>query len=235
MSGGVRRWLVATLLVGTPGVAAADGSGKPCTAGAAGVGDPYFPTYGNGGYDVGSYDLDITYDPATDRLDGEASIRAKATETLCSFHLDLVGLDVSPRRGRPPGRDLDARRPRAHRDAAATAARRPPVHGRSGLRRRAGDVRDPGLRPARWVHDHPRRCHRRRPARGGHRVVPGQRPSDRQGVVHLRRHRARRRRGRGRTASCAACAAKTGGRPGGGRPASRWPRTWRRSTSAPGT
>ena len=105
------RWgaalLVATLLVGTPGVAAADGSGKPCTAGAAGVGDPYFPSYGNGGYDVGSYDLDITYDPATDRLDGEASIRAKATETLCSFHLDLVGLECHERRGRPPGRELD--------------------------------------------------------------------------------------------------------------------------------
>jgi aminopeptidase N len=93
------RWgavlLVAALVVGTPGVAAADGGGQPCTPGAAGAGDPYFPTYGNGGYQVGSYDLDITYDPATDRLDGEASIRAEATQSLCSFHLDLVGLEVT--------------------------------------------------------------------------------------------------------------------------------------------
>ncbi len=93
------RWgaaaLAAMLLVGTPAVAGADGRHQSCTPGAAGVGDAYFPTYGNGGYDVDSYDLDITYDPATDRLDGEASIRAKATETLCSFNLDLVGLDVT--------------------------------------------------------------------------------------------------------------------------------------------
>jgi aminopeptidase N len=59
------------------------------------VGDAYFPTYGNGGYDVRSYDLDITYDPATDRLDGEADIRARAAQRLCSFNLDLVGLEVT--------------------------------------------------------------------------------------------------------------------------------------------
>ena len=93
------RWgaaaLAAMLLVGTPAAAEADGRHRSCTPGAAGVGDAYFPTYGNGGYDVDSYDLDIAYDPATDRLDGEASIRAKATESLCSFNLDLVGLDVT--------------------------------------------------------------------------------------------------------------------------------------------
>jgi aminopeptidase N len=67
---------------------------KQCVAGAAGVGDEYFPTYGNGGYDTRHYDLDIDYDPATDRLEGDASIRARATESLCSFNLDLVGLAV---------------------------------------------------------------------------------------------------------------------------------------------
>jgi aminopeptidase N len=67
---------------------------KQCVAGAAGVGDEYFPTYGNGGYDTRHYDLDIAYDPATDRVDGDVSIRARATESLCSFHLDLVGLAV---------------------------------------------------------------------------------------------------------------------------------------------
>jgi aminopeptidase N len=79
--------------------AAADASkqrgSKQCVAGAPGVGDEYYPTYGNGGYDTRHYDLDVEYDPATDRLEGEASIRARATESLCSFNLDLVGLEVS--------------------------------------------------------------------------------------------------------------------------------------------
>ena len=67
---------------------------KP-TAGADGIGDPYFPTYGNGGYDVASYDLEVRYDPATDRLTGTATVTANATQALSSFNLDLVGLDVS--------------------------------------------------------------------------------------------------------------------------------------------
>jgi hypothetical protein len=49
------------------------------------------PTYENGGYDVRSYDLEVTYDPATDVLDGRAEIRARATQSLCSFNLDLDG------------------------------------------------------------------------------------------------------------------------------------------------
>jgi aminopeptidase N len=76
---------------------AADAAGdvsRSCVPGAAGVGDEYYPTYGNGGYDVRHYDLDVRYEPATDRLEGEAAIRARATQTLCSFNLDLVGLDV---------------------------------------------------------------------------------------------------------------------------------------------
>ena len=36
--------------------------------GAAGIGDPYFPLDGNGGYDVSHYDLNFEYDPATDVL-----------------------------------------------------------------------------------------------------------------------------------------------------------------------
>ena len=59
-----------------------------------GVGDPYFPTYGNGGYDVAHYDLAIRYDPATDVLQGTASIDARATSALSIFDLDLMGLTV---------------------------------------------------------------------------------------------------------------------------------------------
>jgi aminopeptidase N len=81
---------LAALLLGFCGVARA----QDCVPGAPGLGDAYYPTYGNGGYDVSHYDLDVAYDPATDRLYGDASVRATATESLCSFDLDLVGLDV---------------------------------------------------------------------------------------------------------------------------------------------
>jgi aminopeptidase N len=83
-----------TVLVGmSPGMAAADHGegGKP---GAAGIGDPYFPLDGNGGYDVEHYDLDVRYDPATDVLTGVATIHAVATQHLSSFNLDFHGLEI---------------------------------------------------------------------------------------------------------------------------------------------
>jgi aminopeptidase N len=63
--------------------------------GLAGLGDPYFPTYGNSGYDVSHYGLKISFDPATGRLDGDAAVTATATADLDRFHLDLYGLTVS--------------------------------------------------------------------------------------------------------------------------------------------
>ncbi|MFE7594882.1 M1 family peptidase, partial [Kitasatospora sp. NPDC057512] len=44
--------------------------------GAAGVGDPYYPTYGNGGYRVSHYDVRLKYQPATDELEGTTTILA---------------------------------------------------------------------------------------------------------------------------------------------------------------
>jgi aminopeptidase N len=64
------------------------------TAGSQGVGDPYFPLAGNGGYDVGHYDLTLSYDPAAHRLDATAAITATATKNLSRFDLDLAGLTV---------------------------------------------------------------------------------------------------------------------------------------------
>ncbi len=63
--------------------------------GAVGIGDPYFPTYGNGGYDVSNYHLRVRYDPATNELTGVAVITATATANLSRFNLDLAGLTVS--------------------------------------------------------------------------------------------------------------------------------------------
>jgi aminopeptidase N len=64
------------------------------TPGAPGVGDPYYPLDGNGGYDVQDYQLDIAYEPATDVLTGTTTIRARATQDLSAFNLDLTGLEV---------------------------------------------------------------------------------------------------------------------------------------------
>jgi hypothetical protein len=62
--------------------------------GAAGIGDPYFPLAGNGGYDVRHYGLDITYTPATDALVGIATISVVATQDLSAFNLDFDGLTL---------------------------------------------------------------------------------------------------------------------------------------------
>jgi aminopeptidase N len=87
-----------TTALGLPATAQAAGpdgrSTGRCTPGAPGIGDSYYPNYGNGGYEVRKYDLDLTYDPATDVLDGVAGIKANATKSLCSFNLDLVGMTV---------------------------------------------------------------------------------------------------------------------------------------------
>jgi len=68
--------------------------GSPPRPGAPGIGDPYFPGDGNGGYDVRRYNLDLRYLPDTDRLRGVATIRAQATQALSAFNLDLNGLRV---------------------------------------------------------------------------------------------------------------------------------------------
>jgi hypothetical protein len=62
--------------------------------GAPGLGDPYFPLDGNGGYDVDEYELELSYDPLTHVLGGTAAITAKATQDLSAFNLDLDGLTV---------------------------------------------------------------------------------------------------------------------------------------------
>jgi aminopeptidase N len=62
---------------------------------ADGIGDALFPQSGNPGIDIVHYDLDLTYDPPTDRLDGTATLDVRATTALPSFHLDLSGLTVS--------------------------------------------------------------------------------------------------------------------------------------------
>ena len=100
-----RRVVAVVVLVawaaGASGLAAAqdgqlgpDGAGT-CVAGHAGIGDGYFPTAGNGGYDVRHYDLDLELDVETSEiLAATATIKALAVADLCSFNLDFEGLDI---------------------------------------------------------------------------------------------------------------------------------------------
>ena len=62
--------------------------------GAEGVGDPYYPSLGNGGYDVEHYDLDLTWRADEGILDGVTTVTATATQDLSRFNLDLAGMDV---------------------------------------------------------------------------------------------------------------------------------------------
>ncbi|MCS6836314.1 MAG: M1 family metallopeptidase [Anaerolineae bacterium] len=62
--------------------------------GAPGLDDPYFPTLGNGGYDVLHYTLDIAWEEASNVIDGLATLDAQATQDLARFNLDLGGFEV---------------------------------------------------------------------------------------------------------------------------------------------
>jgi aminopeptidase N/predicted small secreted protein len=86
--------LGATMLAACATTTAGAGRAAAPIPGAPGIGDPYFPLDGNGGYDVADYALDVAYEPATDVLTGTAELTARATQELPAFNLDLVGLEV---------------------------------------------------------------------------------------------------------------------------------------------
>lgn len=71
------------------------GDTVPQPAGATTLGDPYFPELGNGGYDVDHYDIDIAVDTDTAEIEATTTITATADQTLATFDLDLLGLEVS--------------------------------------------------------------------------------------------------------------------------------------------
>src|SRR5690606_3230989 len=75
---------VAALAVGgAPALADSSGiEGGKAKPGARSLDDPVFPEVGNGGYDVGTYDLRVTYDPESKLVEGRAVIHARATQAL---------------------------------------------------------------------------------------------------------------------------------------------------------
>jgi aminopeptidase N len=85
--------LVPALLVATvAGPASAAPLADPDADGAAGIGDPYFPLYGNGGYDVEHYDVDVKVDGTapTGTVAGTTMVHAMALQNLDTFHLDFM-------------------------------------------------------------------------------------------------------------------------------------------------
>jgi aminopeptidase N len=78
-----------SIVLGLPPAGASAGD----TTGSAGLGDPFFPKAGNGGYRVGHYHLDLRYTPRTRLLRATARLRAAVTQPagLTSFHLDFRG------------------------------------------------------------------------------------------------------------------------------------------------
>ena len=68
---------------------------EDASAGAAGVGDPYFPELGNGGYDALHYTIDLDADLESGVIAGTVTMRARATQSLSRFNLDFGGFEVS--------------------------------------------------------------------------------------------------------------------------------------------
>ncbi len=81
--------VVVTALMALSGL----GCGDP-PAGAPGIGDPYFPSAGNGGYDALKYEIVLSIDPRSNGLRGSTTVDAEAVQDLDSFNLDFLGLEV---------------------------------------------------------------------------------------------------------------------------------------------
>jgi aminopeptidase N len=117
--------------------------------GAPGVGDGYYPTYGNGGYNVRNYDLTLKYNPASDWLTGSAVISARASEQLAAFNLDLVGLtvrDITVDDARPAG-PVAARFARDAHELTVVPSRPLPAGQDFVVRVRYGGVPSPAFGP----------------------------------------------------------------------------------------
>ena len=63
--------------------------------GADGLGDPYYPQLGNGGYDAQHYAVKLLVDMVTNRITGTMTMRAVATQDLSAFNLDFSSLTIS--------------------------------------------------------------------------------------------------------------------------------------------
>lgn len=69
--------------------------GEDAEAGSPGLGDSYYPGFGNGGYNVTHYTLDIEVNDVSDgEMVASVTIDATATQDLLSFNLDFIGFTI---------------------------------------------------------------------------------------------------------------------------------------------
>jgi aminopeptidase N len=83
-----------TFLIPLVFIAALASACQPAVVGEVGIGDPYYPELGNGGYDVQRYDISLDYEPATGLLTGTVTIEARPLSPLAALNLDLQELQV---------------------------------------------------------------------------------------------------------------------------------------------
>jgi len=92
----LRRIGAVVLVAVVPLMSTPDAHAAP--SGAVGTGvtvmDPVFPNLGNSGYDVTTYDLDFRYLTDSRTVEADATVTARAVETLDVITLDSVGADV---------------------------------------------------------------------------------------------------------------------------------------------
>jgi len=62
--------------------------------GAYGLGDPFYPMLGNGGYDVQNYDITLNVHMNDNTINGSTIIKAIASENMSAFNLDFYGLNI---------------------------------------------------------------------------------------------------------------------------------------------
>ena len=182
------------VLIGAPVPAAAAPRQAP-RPGAPGIGDPYFPTDGNGGYDVAHYDLDHLLLPGHRPAAGSRPPSRRAPPRRCRRSTSTSTASGDRRPGRRPARPLASRRRRAdHHPATRPSPSVSRFTGRGALRRRTAGPGRAGPGSGGRVPHRRRRADRRPAARGRH-LVPGQRPPARQGQLPVRGDRARGARG----------------------------------------
>jgi aminopeptidase N len=88
--------LVASLPVSAGGIDGAGAAGQDAPSpGTGSIGDSYYPTLGNSGYDARHYTLDLRVDMQHNRIAGTMTMNAIATQALSRLSLDFVGFRIS--------------------------------------------------------------------------------------------------------------------------------------------
>ena len=88
--------------------------------------DPYLPDNGDRSFGVDHYDLELTYRPASNRLDGRATIECTARTAVSRVSLDLAGLRVRTVRVDGKRAPNYSHRPAKHKLVVSLGAERQP-------------------------------------------------------------------------------------------------------------